>query len=147
MKVKPIKTLVIGLGAVSLFALILHGCGGKPHEPLMQGYTGKMDSSSEVTDALFFDKFDPTHAIYGFESRQMNGYSYVPIKYSSHRVKVFLDSKRTLVLDISEDGNTLTCSSCDKSMAQTFHAMTVWGAPLSPEVVDDVFKREKAMAV
>ena len=147
MKVKSTKTLVIGLGAALLIALAIHGCDGKPHEPLMQGYTGKMDSSSEVTDALFFDKFDPIHAIYGFETPQMNGYYYVPIKYSSHGVKVFLGSKRTLVLNISEDGYTLTCSSCDKSMAQTFHVMTVWGAPLSPKVVDDVFKREKAMAV
>ena len=147
MKVKSTKTLVLGLGTALVIALVVHGCGGKPHEPLMQGYTGKTDSSNEITDVLVFDRFDPTHAIYGFESRQMNVYTYVPIKYSSHGVKVFLKNKKTLALDISEDGYTLTCSSCVKDMAQTFHVVTAWGAPLSPEVVDDVFNREKAMAV
>ena len=77
----------------------------------------------------------------------MNIYSYVPIEYSKHSVKVFLESKKTLVLDISEDGYALTCSSCDKNFPKTFHVVTAWGAPLTPEVVDDAFKREKAMAV
>ena len=146
MNVKTIKRVVAGVGAVSLLAFMLHGCGGKPHEPLMQGYMGKTDPRDDVTDILVFDKFDPSHAIYGIESRQMNVYSYVPIEYSSHRVKVFLKSKKTLVLDISEDGYTLTCSSCVKEISQTFHVVTQYGATLSPDVVDSVFKREQAMS-
>ena len=147
MKVKSTKTLGIGLGAALIIALVVHGCGGKPHEPLMQGYTGTTDAHDDVTKVLVFYKFDPTHAIFGLESRQMNIYTYVPIKYSSHGVKIFLESKKTLDLDISEDGYTLTCASCMKDSPKAFHVVTAWGAPLSSEVVDDVFNREKAMAV
>jgi len=141
MKSKCVMTmLAVAVGG----SLALAGCS-KPHQPLTGIYSQEGGSMKTGKIVLMLNDAEPTFSVVGLESDQMDLYSKADIQYTATEVKITLESKKTMRLEISPDGTTLTCTkSCDPVLPQVFHLdRDVHGYPIPDFVARDYFERYK----
>ncbi len=126
--------------------LAIAGCG-KHHQPLAGIYEQEDGSMQTNKDIFILDSMHPDQAVFGILSNQMNLYALSTIEYSSNELTVHFPSKKVVVLKISENNSTLTCSHGCEKFGKVFHLSSQpSGQPIPDFVVTEYFNKYKQEA-